>query len=216
MYYYTKVLLSRNYFHWSFIEKEQYYIRSAWHFADADVPPVQASGGQEQNYIRSPSHLHLCIRLSTFEDADITPSRAICWSRALLHQVSLTFTFMHQVSLTFENADVHSAECNWEGSRHEIWSLEHWGIYVDWCVLLLLLLNVVLVVHLWFWINNYSWTRTTTTLHINNSTNQNKNIAQVMYIDLFVVVVVVYYVILFLFICNCGCTVTDNNNIITQ
>ena len=28
VYYYTKVLLSRNYFHWSFIEKEQNYIRS--------------------------------------------------------------------------------------------------------------------------------------------------------------------------------------------
>ena len=31
VYYYTKVLLSRNYFHWSFIEKEQNYIRSPWH-----------------------------------------------------------------------------------------------------------------------------------------------------------------------------------------
>ena len=41
-------------------------------FEDADVPPVQASGGQEQNY-------------------------AIWWSRALLHQVNLPFTFMHRV-----------------------------------------------------------------------------------------------------------------------
>ena len=40
--------------------------------------------------------------------------------RAELHRVTLTFTFMHQVSLTFDDADVHSAECNWEGSRHEI------------------------------------------------------------------------------------------------
>ena len=31
VYYYTKVLLSRNYCHWSFIEKEQNYIRSPWH-----------------------------------------------------------------------------------------------------------------------------------------------------------------------------------------
>ena len=28
VYYYTKVLLSKNYFHWSFIEKEHNYIRS--------------------------------------------------------------------------------------------------------------------------------------------------------------------------------------------
>ena len=32
--------------------------------------------------------------------------------RAQLHKVMLTFTLMHQVSLTFEDADIHSAECN--------------------------------------------------------------------------------------------------------
>ena len=31
VYYYTKVLLSRNYFYWSFTEKEHNYIRSPWH-----------------------------------------------------------------------------------------------------------------------------------------------------------------------------------------
>ena len=106
--------------------------------------------------------------------------------RAELHRVTLTFTFMHQVGLTFDDADIHSAECNWEGSGHEMWPLEHWEIYVDWCVLflilLLLLLNVViLVVHLWMWINNYSWTRTTTTLHSNNNMNLNKKISQFIY-----------------------------------
>ena len=118
----------------------------------------------------------------TFEDADVPPSTAIWWSRAELHKVTLTFTFMHQVVLTFEDADVHSAEFNWEGSGYEIWALEHWGIYVDWCVLLLLLLLnvVVLVVHLWLWINNYSWTRTTTTLCSKNNTNLNKKIVQFM------------------------------------
>ena len=119
--------------------------------------------------------------------------------RAVLHKVTLTFTFMHQVSLTFEDTDTHSAECNWEGSGHEIWPLEHWGIYVDWCVLfwflLLLLLNVVvLVVHLWLWINNYSWTRITTALHSNNNMNPYKKIGQFIYIDVFVVVVVVVVV----------------------
>ena len=114
--------------------------------------------------------------------------------RAELHKATLSFTFMHQVGLIFEDADTHSAECNWEGSGHEIWPLEHWGIYVDWCVLfwclLLLLLNVVvLVVHLWLWINNYSWTRTT--LHSKNNMNLNKKIAQFIYIAVFVVVIVV-------------------------
>ena len=114
--------------------------------------------------------------------------------RTQLCKVTLTFTFIHQVSLTCEDADIHSAESNWEGSGHKIWPLEHWGIYVDWCVLflflLLLLLNVVLVVHLSLWINNYSWTRTTTTLHSNNNINPSKKIAQFIYIDVFVVVVV--------------------------
>ena len=161
-------------------------IRSAWQFADKDVPPVQASGGQEQNYIRSAWHLHSCSRSAWhFAYVDVPPGRAICWSKALLCQVILTFTFMHQVDLTFEDADVHSAECNWEGSGHEIRGLEHWGIHVDWCVLLLLLLLlllnvVVLVVHLWLWINNYRWTRTTTILHSNKNTNPNKKIAQFM------------------------------------
>ena len=126
VYYYTKVLLWRNYFHWSVYRK-----------------------------------------------------------RAELHKVTLTFTCMHQISLTFEDADIHSAQCNWEGSGHEIWPLKHWGIYIDWCVLflflLLLLLNVV--VHLWLWINNYSWTRTTMTLHSNNNMNLNKKIAQFINID---------------------------------
>ena len=108
---------------------------------------------------------------------------------AELHKVTLTFTFMHQVGLTFEDVDIHSAECNWEDSGHEIWPLEHWGIYVDWCVLFLLLLMLnVFVVHLWLWINNYSWTRTRTTLHSNSNMNLNKKISQFIYIVVVVVV----------------------------
>ena len=118
--------------------------------------------------------------------------------RAKLHEVTLTFTFMHQVGLTFEDADIHSAECSWEDSGHEIWPLEHWVIYVDESVLfllLLLLLNVVVpVVHLWLWINSYNWTRTTT-LHSNNNMSLSKKIAQFIYIDVFVVVVVVVVVV---------------------
>ena len=115
--------------------------------------------------------------------------------KAQLHKVTLTFTFMHQVGLTFDNTDIHSIECNWAGSGHEIWPLEHWVIYVDECVLFLLLfllLNiVVLVVHLWLWINIYNWTTTTVTLHSNNNMNLNKKIAQFIYIDVFVVFVLV-------------------------
>ena len=141
-----------------------------------------------------PFHKHYSVLLHQSTTFKEVLSLVFYRKRAELHMVTLTFTFMHQVILTFEDADIHSAECNWEGSRHEIWPLEHWWIYVDWCVfflfLLLLLLNVVvLVFHLLLWIINYSWTRTTT-LHSNNNMNPNKKIAQFIYIDVFVVVVV--------------------------
>ena len=60
-------------------------------------PPVEASGGQEQYYVRSAWHLQSCIRSTWhFDHADIPPSRGIWWARAVLHKVSLTFTIMHQ------------------------------------------------------------------------------------------------------------------------
>ena len=85
VYYYTKVLLSRNYFHWSFIEKTsvqkfhmQMYppgtdiswsrpvlckvIVTCWgmQLRMQMYPLVQPSGGQDQYYIRSPWHVEEC------------------------------------------------------------------------------------------------------------------------------------------------------------
>ena len=60
-----------------------------------DIPlPVEASGGQEEYYIR------LFCR-SDWGSVRCTPSRGIWQPKAVLHQVSLTFTVKHQVSLTF-------------------------------------------------------------------------------------------------------------------
>ena len=42
--------------------------------------------------------------------ADLPPTNQASWYRALLYQVS--WIFMYQVGLTFEDADIHSAECN--------------------------------------------------------------------------------------------------------
>ena len=60
------------------------------------TPLLQASGGQEQYYIRSAWHLQSDILRS-----DVPPTRGIWWPRAVLHQVSLTFTVGCNVSLTF-------------------------------------------------------------------------------------------------------------------
>ena len=59
-------------------------------------PPLQASGGQEWYYVRSAWHLQ-----SDIPRSDVTsPGRGIWWPRAVLHQVSLTFTVRCQVRLT--------------------------------------------------------------------------------------------------------------------
>ena len=157
--------------------QEWYYRRSTWHSAECNwessgqshVPPVEASGGQDQHYVRSTWHSAECNWEGRWQ-SDVPPSRGIWWSRAVLHQINLTFWRMQ-------------LRRQWTVT-HEIWALEHSGIYVDWSVLLLLLLLllnvVVLVVHLWLGNNNYSWTRTTTTLHSNNNTHHNKKIAQFM------------------------------------
>ena len=55
-------------------------------------PPVEASSGQEQYYIRSSWHLEECNWEGTLQ-SDVPLDRGIWWPRAVLHQVILTFGY---------------------------------------------------------------------------------------------------------------------------
>ena len=131
VYYYTKVVLSRNYFHWSFIEK-------------TSVDTIENALERQM----SPSTVIwwpwavLCNIILTLSRMQWTgrcpPSTAICWSiailcniiltfsrmqwtgrcRAVLCQVSLTFTFMHQVGFIFEDADLYPQLQASDGQDH--------------------------------------------------------------------------------------------------
>ena len=63
-------------------------------------PLVEASGGQDQYYLRSSWHSEEC-NWKCSGQSDVPTSRDIWSSRAVLHKFSLTFTAIHQVSLTF-------------------------------------------------------------------------------------------------------------------
>ena len=117
---------------------EHYYTRQVWNVAECRM---HKTWSVLKRQIYTPHSLSLVLLSPTtpgqydlmknadVPSADLPPTNQASWYRTLLHQVS--WTFMHQVSLTFEDADIHSAECNWEGSGHEIWPLEHWVIYLD-------------------------------------------------------------------------------------
>ena len=55
-------------------------------------PPVEASGGQEQYYIRSSWHVEEC-NCQCSGQSDVPPSRGIWWPRAVLHKVRSTLHF---------------------------------------------------------------------------------------------------------------------------
>ena len=82
-------------------------------------PPVEASGGQEQYYVRSSWHSEACNWESSGQ-SDIPSSRGIWWPRALLHKVSLTFTVMHQVGLTFWGCrfEIFLWNCDFSGTTY--------------------------------------------------------------------------------------------------
>ena len=111
-------------------------------------PPVEASGGPEQFYIRSAWYLHFCIRLPWhLQIQTYPPSRGIWWSRAVLVKVILTFwrmqlrmqwtvrcsplrrgiwwsrAVLHKVSLTY--TVMHQVSLTFWGCRHtpssDIW-----------------------------------------------------------------------------------------------
>ena len=167
-------------------------------------PPVEASAGQDQYYVRSFWHVEEC----NWEGrCTPPPSTDIWWSRPVLHEVTMTCWGMlcqaimtcwgmqlrfqiyphygHLMVKLSTTSTWHSAECNWV-RKQWTWDMSSWTfrnicrlIYLLLLLLLLLLNVVVLVGHLWLWINNYSWTRTTT-LHSNNNMNLNKMIALFM------------------------------------
>ena len=63
-------------------------LRSADH--SQMYPLVEASGSQDQYYIRSTWHSAEC-NWEGSRQSDVPPSRGIWWSRAVLHKVNLTF-----------------------------------------------------------------------------------------------------------------------------
>ena len=104
---------------------------------------IEASGGQEQHYVRSAWHLQSCIRLAWhFEHADVPPGRAIWWPRVVLPKVILTLwrmqlrmqwtvrctpsrgiwwsrAVLHKVSLTF--TVMHQVSLTFWACRHTPW-----------------------------------------------------------------------------------------------
>ena len=77
---------------------------SAWHLQSdiprSDVPPLEASGGQEQYYIRSAWHLQSDVRStwhvqSDIPRSDVPPTTGIWWLKPVLHKVSLTCLVRH-------------------------------------------------------------------------------------------------------------------------
>ena len=69
------------------------------------TPQVEASGGQEQYYIRSSWHCEGC-NWECSGQSDVPPGRGIWWSRAVLCKVSLTFQSWIRLAWLFEDADV--------------------------------------------------------------------------------------------------------------
>ena len=59
-------------------------------FKFSDVPPVEASSGQEQYYVRSAWHFEEC-NWEGSKQSDVPLGRGIWWPGAVLCQVSLTF-----------------------------------------------------------------------------------------------------------------------------
>ena len=94
VYYYTKVLLSRNHFHWSFVQNtsvmQEPNLKWVQNFR-CRCTPIETSGGQGQYYVRSLWHVEECNwECSGQSDVPPFPSRGISWSRPVLHKVIMT------------------------------------------------------------------------------------------------------------------------------
>ena len=139
--------------------QEQYYARSAWHSEEWNWECSGQSVLTPHRGIWWPRTV-ICKIILTFWRMQLRmqwtvsvdpPGRGIWWSWAVLNKVSLTFLFLecnwegilqsdvpphyrHLVVKISNMSTWHSAQCNWEGTAHEIWALEHSGIYVDWSV----------------------------------------------------------------------------------
>ena len=131
-----------------------------WHsdISWSDVPPVEASGGQEQYYARSSWHSEECNWECSGQSVS-TPHRGIWWPRAVLCKVILTFWRMQlrmqwTVSVNPPQRHLVAKSSTMQGhidififgmqlrrkltvrctpQSIQILLIENWAIYVDWC-----------------------------------------------------------------------------------
>ena len=150
-------------------------------------PPVEASGGQEQYYIRSDWHFEemQLKKLRSQLSVRFTPSRGICWPRAVLHQVILTFGY------PFGQADIQS------DVLFSIYEFFNWSGHLCRVIFLLLLLLLCIFVP-----------ATATKLHIKKQQEEQKIILHTFSVQLSITQS---------FCCCCYCVVfCCNNNKVTQ
>ena len=151
----------------------QSHVRSAWHL-QSDIPgqmypPVEASGCQEQYYVRSAWHwVILQVRLIFSQ----------MYPHHYKHLVAKSSTKLEGL---MGSVLAHLLFTCWRGKSYiamqQIWVIENWAIYVDWsfCCCYCCCCCCCYCVMLLFFISNCRWT-TTTKLHSNNNNNADQNI----------------------------------------